>query len=353
MGLVAADVLRRHLAHGAGGVGQLGVAHDTVADGIHAGDAGLHLVVDDDAALVVLQPGGVQVQAGGVGLPADGNQYLLRLKADGLASLVLADNLGTHGGFLHSLHRALPMEVHAHLLHVFHADLGQVAVQHGQHVVHGLYHGDLRAEGRVGAGQLQANNAAADDHHALGQGFQAQRSGGVDAVGILLQAGDGGRGVDGAGGDDDGVRRHLLPGAVRLFHGQLLGADERGLAVNDSDLVHFQQALDAAGELLGNVVLVGDDLGKVHLHAGDLHADVLALILDVLHQLGAVEQAFGGDAADIQAGAAQVLPFDEGHLGAQLGRPDGGHIAARAAADDNDLHSSFSSQARIISGWRM
>ena len=98
---------------------------------------------------------------------------------------------------------------------------------------------------------------------------------------------------------------------------------------------------------------MGDDLGEVHLDPGDLHADVLALILDVLHQLGAVEQALGGDAADIQAGAAQMLFFDQGDLSAQLGRPDGGYVAAGAAADDNDLHSSFSSQARIISGWRM
>ena len=108
-----------------------------------------------------------------------------------------------------------------------------------------------------------------------------------------------------------------------------------------------------AGQLLGDVVLVGDDLLEVDLHAVHFHADVLALILDVLHQLGAVEQALGWDAADIQAGAAQMLFFNQGDFRAQLGRPDGGHIAAGAAADNNDLHSRLSSQAKIISGWRM
>ncbi|CAN4005249.1 AAA family ATPase, partial [Dysosmobacter welbionis] len=57
VGLHAADILRSHLAHGAGGVGQLGIALDTVADGVHAGHAGLHLVVDDDPAPVVGKAG--------------------------------------------------------------------------------------------------------------------------------------------------------------------------------------------------------------------------------------------------------------------------------------------------------
>ena len=245
------------------------------------------------------------------------------------------------------------MELHAHLLHVGNADRGQIAVQHGQHVIHGLHHGDLRTEGCIGAGQLQTNDTAADDHHALRQLLKAQCPGGVDAVGIFLQAGDGRRGVDGAGGDDDGVRRHLLAGAVRLLHRQLFGAGERGLAVDNGDFIHLQQALDAAGELFGNVVLMGNDLREIHLDPGDLHADVLTLIPDVLHQFGGVQQALGGDAADIQAGAAQMLLFDQGDFRAQLSRPDGGHIAAGAAADDNDLHTRFSSQARIISGWRM
>ena len=328
------DVLRSHFAHGAGGVGQLGLAEDTVADGVHAGHAGLHLVVDDDPAPVVGKAGSLQVQAGGIGLPADGHQHLLRLKADGLAGLVLADHLGAHGRGLHGLHRALQVELHAHLLHVLHADGSQVAVQHGQHVVQCLHHGDLGAEGRVGAGQLQADDAATDDHHALGQLFQAQGAGGVDAVGILLQTGDGRLGVDGAGGHDDGVGGHLLHGAVGLLHREGLGAGEAGLAVDLHHLVGLQQSRYATGQLFGDGVLVGDHLGEVHPDAVRLHADLRALVLDLGHQLCAVQQALGRDAANVQAGAAQVLPLHQGHPGAQLGRPDGGHIAAGAAADD-------------------
>ena len=46
-----------------------------------------------------------------------------------------------------------------------------------------------------------------------------------------------------------------------------------------------------------------------------------------------MEQALGWDAADIQAGAAQMLFLNEGDLCTQLGCSDGGHIAAGAATD--------------------
>ena len=228
------------------------------------------------------------------------------------------------------------MELHAHLLHVRHADLGQIAVQHGQHVVHGLHHGDLRAEGGVGAGKLQPNDAAADDHHGLGQLLQRQRAGGVDAVGILLQTGDGRLGIDGAGSHDDGIGGHALFAAVRLDDLQLLFTGELGGAVHLFDLVQLQKTGNTAGQLFADGVLVGDDLGEVDLHALDLYADVLPLCLDLLHQLSGVQQAFCGDAAHIQAGAAQILLFDNGHVCAQLGCPDGRHIAAGAAADHDD-----------------
>ena len=77
---------------------------------------------------------------------------------------------------------------------------------------------------------------------------------------------------------------------------------------------------------------MSDDLGEVHFYASDLYADVLGLIFDVLHQLSTVEQAFGGNTANVQAGAAQVLLFNERDLGAQLCGTDGRHIAAGAAA---------------------
>ena len=103
-------------------------------------------------------------------------------------------------------------------------------------------------------------------------------------------------------------------------------------------MVHAQQAGHAAGQLFGDVVLMGDDLGEVDGDARHLHADLTALVLDLGYQLGAVEQALGGDAAYIQAGAAQILLFHQGHFCPQLRGADRRHIAAGAAADHQYIH---------------
>ena len=219
---------------------------------------------------------------------------------------------------------------------MLHADLGQIAVQHGQHGGHSLHHGDLGAESCVSAGQLQTDDAAADDHHALGQGLQAQSAGGIDAVGVLLQAGDGGLSVDRAGSQNDGIGGHFFNRTVGLFDRQFAGSGEAGFAVHLLDLVHLQQTCNTGGQFLGNIVLVLDDLGEVDLQAFHLNADFLALILDGLDQFGRVQQALGGDAADVQAGTAQMLLFHQGDLCAQLCGADGSHIAAGAAAHHDD-----------------
>ena len=317
-------------------MGQLCLAEHAVADGVDAGDVGLHPVVDQNTAAVVADAAGLQIQRRRVGLAADGYQHLLRFKCNGIAALGGADNLRAHRGRLHSLHRALQREGDAHLLHVGHAHRRQIAVQHGQHMIHGLHHGDAGAESRVGAGQLKADDAAADDHHALRQLFQTQRAGRIDAVGVLADTRNGGHGVDGAGGHDDGIGGHFLGGAVGLGDADALFTHKGGLAVDLLHLVQLQQTGHAAGQLLADGVLMGDDLGEVDLNAFHLHTDLLALILDILQQFGAVEQALGGDAAHVQAGAAQMLLLHHCDLRAQLRGTDGGHIAAGATADDDD-----------------
>ena len=55
----------------------------------------------------------------------------------------------------------------------------------------------------------------------------------------------------------------------------------------------------------------------------------------LLVQLGGVQQRLRGDAADIEAGAAQRLAaLDAGGLQPELCRADRGDIAAGAGADD-------------------
>ena len=84
-------------------------------------------------------------------------------------------------------------------------------------------------------------------------------------------------------------------------------------------------------------IFVRNDLLEIDLYAVNFNTDILALILDILDQLRAVKQALGGDAADVQAGTAKVLTLNDGHLCAELSKPDRRNIAAGAAADNNDL----------------
>ncbi len=50
-----------------------------------------------------------------------------------------------------------------------------------------------------------------------------------------------------------------------------------------------------------------------------------------------MDERLGGDAADIEAGAARLAFFDDDGVDAELSGADGADIAARAGADDEKL----------------
>ena len=232
----------------------------------------------------------IQTQGICVGMASHSHQHLLRHETDRLVVLAPAHDLCARRISRHRLNRALQIKLDPHFFHVGNADFGQIAVQHGQHMVHGFHYGHLSAESSVGAGQLQADDAAADDHHGLGQFFQAQRTGGIDAVGIILDAGDGRHGVRGAGGQNICVRIQRLLGAVVFQNAHVLGAQEIRFTVDFFDLVGFQQACDSAGQLFGDLIFVLNDLGEIYPNIGCLDADRLSLLLDIRQKLCAVEQ---------------------------------------------------------------
>jgi hypothetical protein len=58
----------------------------------------------------------------------------------------------------------------------------------------------------------------------------------------------------------------------------------------------------------------------------------------VIVNVGVVQENFGGDAAHVQAGAAEEgIFFDDGNFQAPLRGADGGDISARSAADYYDI----------------
>ena len=65
-----------------------------------------------------------------------------------------------------------------------------------------------------------------------------------------------------------------------------------------------------------------------------------AELVEPVHQvpnLGRAQQRLGRDAAPVEADAAEMLALDDGGLHAELRGADGRDIAARPAADDDDV----------------
>ena len=58
---------------------------------------------------------------------------------------------------------------------------------------------------------------------------------------------------------------------------------------------------------------------------------------EIVEAVGCIEQGLGGDAADVEAGAAEEFALDAGDLQAELGGADGGGVSARAGADDDEI----------------
>ena len=92
------------------------------------------------------------------------------------------------------------------------------------------------------------------------------------------------------------------------------------------------------GHLLDDAVLPLVRRGEVERRLTDLDAELGEGLLGLLDREGGLHPGLGRDAADAQAGAAELgLLLDADRLGAQLGRADRCGVAARAASEDGDV----------------
>ena len=176
----------------------------------------------------------------------------------------------------------------------------------------------------------------ADDDHLLRDGLEGDAMvRGDDGLAVELHEGQLDR--HGAGGDEDvlGLEDALAGGAADE---DLAGLAESAEAADDLDAALGDEELDALVELGDDLVLVGE-------HGRDVEAELLgaddAVVLGVLHMapgLRRVEQGLGGDAADVEAGAAERgILLHEGYLEAELGGLDGGDVATGAGADYDEI----------------
>src|SRR5262249_37716150 len=65
-------------------------------------------------------------------------------------------------------------------------------------------------------------------------------------------------------------------------------------------------------------------------------------VLQIVENLGRAQQRLGRNAAPVETDAAEIFPFDNGRLETELRRADGGDVAARPRADDDDVEGGIS-----------
>jgi len=95
--------------------------------------------------------------------------------------------------------------------------------------------------------------------------------------------------------------------------------------------------------LVHDALLALLDAAPVQGYAGDVLQAELGPVFHVFIDFGIEKQRLGGDAAYVQAGAAEVRVFlDQGRLKAKLARTDRRRVSGRAATDDGYIVDSVS-----------
>src|SRR6185437_1138131 len=185
-------------------------------------------------------------------------------------------------------------------------------------------------------GELDADGTRADDYQRLGLLVDGEHLDVGEDGRVGLVAGQHAR--VGAGGENDLLRLDglLFAGLVDLDGEDALlrGTGEADVAVDDGDLVLLHQEVEALGVLDDDLVLAREDVLPVELGGADVVDAVLLGVLEVVPDLGGEEHRLGGDAAYVEAGAAQLVGrLDQRGLQSILPGADGAGIACGAAAN--------------------
>src|SRR5262249_45960095 len=327
---------RRALVHG---LVRQHRAGDRVADGVDARHVGGEARVDHDAALVVrLHPGGFEAEPLGKRHAPD--RYQHDIGFDGFCRAA--------GGRLDCYFKLLSRRLDAGhlgrkleddtllLKHALHLP-ADFAIHSQQDAVEDLDHDHLGAETAPHRAELEPDHASADDEQPLRHLLENQSAGrGHDAPLVDIDAGQACHVR--AGGDDDRLAFDGLAPAVSGLHLDLAGCNDAAGAVKGVDLVLLEQEGDALDIAVNALVLEFHHGGKIELRLADLDAHLVEQMAGLFVELGGVQQRLGGNATDVEAGAAEGLVlFDYGNLHAELCRADGADIAAGAGADDDEI----------------
>ena len=214
--------------------------------------------------------------------------------------------------------------------------LHQVAVGALHQAVEHLDHVEARAQRGVHRAHLQADDAAADDEHALRVRAQLQRAGAGDDARVILRE-EGQLHRFGAGGDDGLLELDGLRAAFGEHHAEVERIDELGRALNDSDLAHLGHCRQATGQFGDDLFLVRLQPGKVDHRRREGDTERLE-VLDLIHHGGHVQQRLRRNATDVQAHAAERgEALDEHDLHAQVGSAKRRRVATWAGPEHDEV----------------
>ena len=290
----------------------------------------------DNAALVGLAANRFEAQPFGIGAAAHSDD----------------DGIGFEGFLVTAfcrLHEKLDLVVHplnasdllakAELKALFLEDalgfLGDLIVCARHDAVEIFDHGHIGAKTGPDRAELQPDNPGADNDQLFGNFLERDGPGiGHDALFVDLDIRQGGRLRPRRDHDILRIQRLLLAVlAIDLDDALVLDAAK---AFDVIDLVLLHQEFDALGQALHGIFLLAHHLRQVDLDPAGLDAEPFEIILGRREQFRRVQQRLGGDAADIEAGAAEHAALvDDGGLQAKLAATDRAIVAAGAAADNH------------------
>ena len=220
--------------------------------------------------------------------------------------------------------------------------LDRVGVRALHQAVEHLDHVDARAQRGVDGRHLQPDDAAADHQHLRRHLAQLERAGRVDDAGVARQEGQVHRGR--AGGDDAVLELHhllraglVLARAGGLLDFQVVGVEEAAVAADDVDLARLGHAREPAGELADHAVLVLPERVDVHARLGEDDARLVDM-LGLLDHRRHMQQRLGGDAAHVQAHAAERrIALDDRGPEPEVGGAEGRRVAAGTGAEHDQV----------------
>ena len=245
---------------------------------------------------------------------ADSNQYLFCFKGLHLAANLYID-LCTDCRRFYRLHLCICHNLYALCLHQLLQLCCQLAIHHGQQLRCGFYHRYLCTEFGVRSCQFDTDYTAANDQKAFGNFFKRQSACRIYAVCIFLYPGNGRHRRDGACCDDDFIKCHIFLCTVLFQNSQSILGCEGCCSLHNLNLICLHQTGNTAYQLCGNGIFLCLHLFPVYIFHFNIDA-VFRHFLCFCQRLCRMQDCLCGNTADIQAGAAELILFNQRYLAA-------------------------------------